>query len=45
MLTDIATQLNEQSEYMNPHVRGHYSAKGLERLGDDAGKTLANNFR
>lgn len=42
MLTDIATGLNEQSEYMNPHVRGHYSAKGLEKLGSDAGKALAN---
>ena len=45
MLTDIATQLNEQSEYMNPCVRGHYSAKGLEKLGAEAGKTLANHFK
>ena len=45
MLTDIATQLNEQSEYMNPCVRGHYSAKGLEKLGMEAGKTLANHFK
>lgn len=44
MLTDIATQLNEQSEYMNPYVRGHYSAKGLEKLGAEAGKSLANYF-
>ena len=33
MLTNIATKLNEQSEYMNPYVSGHYSAKGLEKLG------------
>ena len=44
MLTDIATKLNEQSEYMNPYVRGHYSAKGLEKLGFEAGKTLASYF-
>ena len=40
MLTDIATKLNNQSEYMNPHVRGHYSAKGLELLGSTAAQTL-----
>ena len=42
MLTDIATELNQQSEYMNPFVRGHFSAAGLEKLGAEAGKTLAN---
>lgn len=40
MLTDIATELNKQSEYMNPHVKGHYSAKGLELLGSAAAKGL-----
>jgi len=40
MLTDIATELNQQKEYMNPHVRGHYSAKGLEQLGSTAAETL-----
>ena len=30
MLTDIATDLNQKDEYMNPHIKGHYSAKGLE---------------
>ena len=40
MLTDIATELNQQNEYMNPHVKGHYSAKGLELLGNAAAKTL-----
>jgi hypothetical protein len=40
MLTDIATELNQQNEYMNPHVKGHYSAKGLELLGSAAAKTL-----
>lgn len=43
MLTDIATELNEQSdEYMNPFVKGHYSAKGLEKLGSTAGAALAD---
>lgn len=43
MLTRIATELNEQPEYMNPYVGGHYSAKGLERLGEESGKTLGEN--
>ena len=38
MLTEIATELNEQEEYMNPYVKGHYSAKGLETLGAAAGR-------
>lgn len=40
MLTEIATELNENPEYMNPFVKGHFSAKGLEMLGREAGKTL-----
>lgn len=40
MLTRIATELNEIPEYMNPYVRGHYSAAGLERLGREAGLAL-----
>lgn len=40
MLTDIAVCLNTQKEYMNPFVQGHYSARGLEKLGYEAGKTL-----
>ena len=40
MLTDIATELNKQNKYMNPYVRGHYSAKGLEVLGSVAAETL-----
>ena len=36
MLTDIATDLCEQSEYMHPDIKGHYSAKGLELLGQKA---------
>ena len=45
MLTEIATELNEQEEYMNPYVKGHYSAKGLEKLGYEAGKSLGNFVR
>jgi hypothetical protein len=40
MLTRIATRLNSDPKYMNPHVLGHYSAKGLEALGREAGKAL-----
>lgn len=40
MLTQIATELNGQPEFMNPQVRGHYSAKGLQALGTAAGETL-----
>jgi hypothetical protein len=40
MLTRMATELCAKPEYMNPHVRGHYSATGLELLGADGGKTL-----
>lgn len=40
LLTDIATELNRQTAYMNPRVKGHYSARGLEVLGAAAGKTL-----
>lgn len=40
MLTQDAVWLNEQSEYMNPYVGGHYSARGLEKLGSKAGTYL-----
>lgn len=40
MLTDIASSLNEKPEYMNPYVRGHFGAKGLEMLGHRAGLAL-----
>jgi len=45
MLTEIATELNRQPEYMNPHVRGHYSAKGLEALGSSAAKGLCKAMK
>ena len=43
MLTDLATALNERPDCMNPHVGGHYSAKGLELLGDAAGTSLGRH--
>jgi hypothetical protein len=42
MLTDIATDLNQQSQYMNPSARGHFNAKGLELLGESAAQGLVN---
>ena len=40
MLTKIAVELNEKEEMMNPLCTVHYSARGLETLGDAAGKAL-----
>ena len=40
MLTDIAADLYNDPESMNPFVGGHFSAFGLEKLGKAAGKTL-----
>ena len=37
LLTDRALALNGDALMMNPHVKGHYSAKGLEQLGTAAG--------
>ena len=43
MLTRIATTLNQDPMMMNPYVKGHYSALGLETLGKSAGETLGKN--
>ena len=43
MLTDIATVLNTQREAMHPHIKGHYSAKGLELLGREAARNLCRS--
>jgi len=40
MLTEIATELNKEQVYMNPNVKGHYSAFGLETLGTISGEVL-----
>lgn len=45
MLTDEATELNKMPEYMNPYVGGHFSAKGLVKLGHDAAETLAKTIK
>lgn len=41
MLTRIASSLNDNKECMNPNVKGHFSAKGLELIGTVAGAVLA----
>jgi len=41
MLTRVTASLYGKNEYMNPFVKGHYSAKGLEYIGDIAGTALA----
>ena len=41
MLTEIATELNEIPEYMHPTIGGHYSARGLQKLGEAAAEALA----
>lgn len=41
MLTRIASSLCEKSECMNPDAAGHYNAKSLELIGEQAGNSLA----
>ena len=45
MLTTIATELNTQSDCMHPRIRGHYSATGLEQLGQSAAEGLCDLFK
>lgn len=40
MLTELATALNERPDCMNPYCGGHFSALGLELLGEAAGNAL-----
>ena len=40
MLSELAEQIEQDPACMNPHVGGHFGAKGLELLGADAGETL-----
>ena len=42
MLTTSAADMMSEAEYMNPKVVGHYSAKGLEKLGAEAGTALGD---
>lgn len=41
MLSRRASEMCSVPEFMNPDVGGHFSAKGLCALGEDAAKTLA----
>lgn len=41
MLTRMTEELERSADGMNPYVRGHFSARGLARLGEAAGKALA----
>jgi hypothetical protein len=40
MLSDRALSLSKDASMMNPAVQGHYSARGLELLGTEAGHAL-----
>ena len=40
MLTEAAKSFFDIEEYMNPYAHGHFSAKGLEALGDISGDAL-----
>ncbi len=40
MLTRIASDLFDMPEYIRPDIHGHFSAKGLEKLGSEAGRAL-----
>ena len=42
MLTTSAADMMSEAEYMNPKVVGHYSAKGLEKLGAEAGTAFGD---
>ena len=42
MLTQLAADMGQQPKYMNPDVKGHFSAEGLELLGSTAGTALAH---
>lgn len=41
ILTDICKTICLDSEYMNPFVGGHYNNKGMDLIGETAGKALA----
>ncbi len=40
MLTELSQTLLNDKENVNPHANGHFSLKGFERLGKDAGENL-----
>ena len=44
MMTDCALALTKENHMMNPNVKGHYSAQGLEYLGKMAGSALGKTL-
>lgn len=45
LLTSVTEELTQIPEYMNPFAYGHYSTKGQERIGAEAGRVLGNYLR
>lgn len=41
MLSRLTAELSQKPEFINPHARGHYSARALEMIGEEAGAALA----
>lgn len=44
MLTRITTEFSTDSEYTNPHAKGHYNNKAMEIIGTEAGTALAETI-
>lgn len=40
MLTRLTSELELTKKYMNPYAKGHFSARGLELIGEVAGAVL-----
>lgn len=45
MLTELAVELIDIPQYVNPKAPGHFSIEGLNRLGSDAGSALGRYRR
>ncbi|MBO4229183.1 MAG: hypothetical protein J5938_02395 [Clostridia bacterium] len=45
MLTRLITELVREERYLNPEAEGHLSALGLETVGSEAGRKLAEYYR
>ncbi len=41
MLTRICTEISRNPKYINPEASGHYNNDGMEKIGKEAGETLA----
>lgn len=44
MLTRVTSELELTKKYMNPYAKGHYSARGLELIGEISGAYLGEIF-